>query len=69
VGLIRVENGIVTMELDILVQPPNNYYWNRFTDIHGISSKDTLKSPTFNKIWHQIEPYIKKPKRICTLRI
>ena len=59
VGLIRVENGIVIRELDILVQPPNNYYCDRFTDIHGISSKDTLKSPTFNDIWHQIEPYIK----------
>lgn len=58
VGLIRVENGIITKELDILVQPPNNYYWDRFTDIHGISSKDTLNSPTFDAIWNQVEPYI-----------
>ena len=65
VGLIRVENGIVIRELDILVQPPNNYYWDRFTDIHGISSKDTLKSPTFNDIWHQIEPYIKNQNVIA----
>ena len=42
VGLIRVENGIITKELDILVQPPNNYYWDIFTGMHGISSKDTL---------------------------
>ena len=26
VGLIRVENGIITNELNLLVQPPNNYY-------------------------------------------
>ena len=58
VGLIRVENGIITKELDILVQPPNNYYWSRFTDIHGISSSDTFKSPTFDTVWNEIEPYI-----------
>ncbi len=58
VGLVRFENGIITNELNILVQPPNNYYWNRFTDIHGISAKDTIQSPTFNLIWHQIEPFI-----------
>ena len=25
VGLIRVENGIIINELNLLVQPPNNY--------------------------------------------
>jgi DNA polymerase-3 subunit epsilon len=58
VGLIRVENGIITKELNILVQPPNNYYWDRFTAIHGISSKDTHQSPTFDTVWHQMEPFI-----------
>ena len=59
VGLVRVENGIITKEINLLVQPPGNYYWERFTDIHGITPKDTLQSPTFDKIWHQVEPYIK----------
>lgn len=58
VGLVRVENGIITQEVNVLVQPPNNYYWNRFTDIHGIAAKDTLNSPTFAQVWHQIAPYI-----------
>ena len=58
VGLIRIEKGIITKELNILVQPPNNYYWSRFTDIHGISAQDTFKSPTFDVVWNQIEPYI-----------
>lgn len=26
VGLIRVENGIITKEINLLVQPPDNYY-------------------------------------------
>ena len=25
VGLVHVENGIITKEINILVQPPNNY--------------------------------------------
>ena len=45
--------------MDILVQPPENYYWDNFTKIHGISSNDTRLSPTFNQVWHLIEPYIK----------
>jgi DNA polymerase-3 subunit epsilon len=58
VGLVRVENGIVTQEINLLVQPPNNYYWPRFTDIHGIAANSTVNAPTFDQIWHQIAPYI-----------
>lgn len=58
VGLVRVENRIVTNEISLLVQPPNNYYWDRFIDIHGITPKHTAYSPTFDKIWPVIEPFI-----------
>lgn len=58
VGLVRVENGIKTDELNLLVQPPNNYYWWRFTQIHGINAKTTAKAPTFDEVWPQIEPFI-----------
>lgn len=59
VGLVRVENGVITNELSILVQPPGNYYWDWFTDIHGITPEITRASPTFNQIWHLVEPFIK----------
>lgn len=58
VGLVRVENGIITKEVNLLVQPPNNYYWSRFTDIHGIAAKNTANSPTFDQIWHLVAPFI-----------
>ncbi|TRX27991.1 3'-5' exonuclease [Flavobacterium franklandianum] len=58
VGLVRVENGIVTKEINLLVQPPDNYYWSRFTDIHGIAAKDTLNAPSFAQVWQQIIPFI-----------
>jgi DNA polymerase-3 subunit epsilon len=59
VGLVRVENGIITDQLSILVQPPDNYYWERFIDIHGITPSKTANAPTFNHVWYQIEPFIK----------
>jgi DNA polymerase-3 subunit epsilon len=59
VGLVRMENGIISKEVNILVQPPDNYYWSRFTDIHGISVKDTANAPTFDQVWHQIAPLLK----------
>jgi DNA polymerase III subunit epsilon len=59
VGLVRVEHGIVTNEIDLLVQPPNNFYWDWFIDIHGISPETTKNAPTFDKVWFIIEPFIK----------
>jgi DNA polymerase-3 subunit epsilon len=65
VGLVRVVNGKITDEVNILVQPPDNYYWGRFTDIHGIKPHHTAKSPTFNHIWHQIAPFIENQNVIA----
>ena len=59
VGLVRVENGKIDQTLELLVQPPDNYYWDWFSrDIHGISAEDTKDSPTFDKVWPQIESFI-----------
>lgn len=59
VGLVKVVDGMVTDTLSLLVQPPYNYYWQQFTDeIHGISAVHTVNEPTFDKIWHLVEPYI-----------
>lgn len=58
IGLVRVENGIITQRKNLLVQPPNNYYWKQFTEIHGITPKQTKNELTFNQIWNEIEPFI-----------
>ncbi len=58
VGIVRVVEGKITDELNILVQPPDNLYWYNFTNIHGISAVDTLDAPTFDKVWPIIAPYI-----------
>ncbi|HEY5392284.1 MAG TPA: 3'-5' exonuclease [Hanamia sp.] len=58
VGLVRVENGTIKNQLSVLVQPPDNYYWNNFIDIHGITPKLTRKAQTFDRVWQQIAPFI-----------
>jgi len=58
VGLVRYEAGIIVHQLSLLVQPPDNFYWERFTDIHGIDAAMTINTPTFDKLWPQIVPFI-----------
>lgn len=58
VGLVRVERGVVVKEMNILVRPPENEYWSRFTEIHGLSWADTVHEPGFDQIWPQIAPLI-----------
>jgi DNA polymerase-3 subunit epsilon len=58
VGLVKVVNGIIEEELEVLVQPPHNYYWERFIQIHGITPAKTMFAPTFDKVWPRIEPFI-----------
>ena len=58
VGLVRVENGIITHELNLLVKPPNNFYWSLFSRIHGITPEATQNEPVFKEVWNQIKPFI-----------
>ena len=58
VGIVQFINGEIANEINILVQPHNNYYWDRFIDIHGITPAKTRNAATFNRIWRDIEPYI-----------
>lgn len=65
VGLVRVENGITKEKISVLVQPPNNFYRDNFIDIHGITPEQTATAETFDKVWHQIEPFIKNQNIIA----
>lgn len=58
VGLVRVENGRCKAKLSALVQPPNNYYWDSFIDLHGITPEQTAHAPTFAQVWRQMEPFV-----------
>ncbi len=58
VGLVRYEEGVITKEINLLVQPPDNYYLGKMIDIHGINSYKTAKAPNFQQKWAMIEPFI-----------
>jgi DNA polymerase-3 subunit epsilon len=59
IGLIRVEDGVITNKFDVLIQPPGNEYFYMNIEIHGIRPEHTRNSPTFDKVWHHLEPFIK----------
>lgn len=52
VGLVRVEDGEVVQQIDQLVKPPNNSYFYKNIEIHGIKPEDTENAPTFDVVWH-----------------
>ena len=58
VGIVRVENGEIVETYNQLVYPPDNYYWDSFIDIHGISPSDTKFSPIFPDVWEEIKHFI-----------
>lgn len=58
IGLVRVEAGQITRQINKLVCPPDNLYFYRNTAIHGITAADTCTSPTFDAVWQEIKPYI-----------
>lgn len=59
VGLVRVENGVTKDQISILVKPPNNFYWDNFIDIHGITPEMTADAQIFSSVWKRLEPFIK----------
>src|ERR1039457_786847 len=58
VGLVRIENGVIKNKISLLIQPPRNFYWNMFIDIHGITPAKTRNAPTFDRVWHELKPFI-----------
>ncbi len=58
VGLVRVENGKIIEKVSMLIQPPRNFYWDRFIEIHGITPSRTSDSPYFDEVWTKVKPFI-----------
>ena len=55
VGIITVENGEITEEYNILIQPPDNDYFWKNIEIHGISPKDTANMLNFKELYPEIK--------------
>lgn len=58
IGIVVVKNGIITERISHMIQPPGNRYDAETTRIHGITPEVTEQSPTFDKVWEEISPYL-----------
>lgn len=54
IAIVTVETGIIVDEYYTLIQPPNNAYWNQNIQVHGITPEQTLHSPNFEDVFHEI---------------
>ncbi len=55
VGIVSVKNGKIIDEYHALIQPPNNEYFWRNIQVHGITEFDTKNAPAFDKIYPEIK--------------
>lgn len=58
VGLTKVYRGAIIDTFYSLIQPPHNAYWDRFSEVHGITSDMTIDSPTFIDIFPVLQSKI-----------
>jgi DNA polymerase-3 subunit epsilon len=58
IGIVIVRNGIITDKIYRLVYPEPEWYWWRFTEIHGLTAEDTASAKVFPFVWQEIAPLI-----------
>jgi DNA polymerase-3 subunit epsilon len=54
IGLVRVENGIITHKVCHLIKPPTREFL--YTHVHGLSWEDVKDAKAFAEIWPEILP-------------
>jgi len=55
VGIVSVENGVISDSYYTLIKPPgNNYHWGTIK-VHGINPEDTVCSLTFAELYPEIQ--------------
>jgi DNA polymerase III subunit epsilon len=65
VGIVRVVDGEIVETYSKLVQPPDNFYFYRNIEIHGITPEDTENELTFAELWHEIKPFIENQNLVA----
>ena len=55
VGIVTVNDGVITEEYYTLIQPPNNEYWYQNIMVHGIKPIETLNGKTFDQLFPEIQ--------------
>lgn len=57
VGIVVVNNGVITEKYSSLIRPPSNSYDQQTINVHHILPEHTKKCKTFDIIWCDIEKY------------
>ncbi|MCC5468351.1 3'-5' exonuclease [Pelosinus sp. Bkl1] len=60
IGMVVVKQSQIVYSQSWLVHPHTKYFSADMTSIHGISYAMVKNSPTFDKVWAEIEPHIKE---------
>ena len=58
VGVVIVRNGQIVDKIYRLIRPEPEWYWWRFTEIHGLTAEDTEDEKAFPQVWAEIESKI-----------
>ncbi len=58
IGLVRFERGVIVREISRLVRPPENWFRDDFTAIHGIHARSVADAPDFADLWPEVLPWI-----------
>ena len=58
IGLVKVENGVITKRAFSLIRPPTTYFNPRNTSIHGIRWDDVKDKPEFSTLFTSIMGFI-----------
>ena len=59
IGIAEFTGGFVTDKLNLLIQPPENYFDYFSSKVHGILPSMTKDSPVFPIVWPKIKQMIK----------
>ena len=54
VGVVIVRDRKIVDKIYNLIRPEPEYYWSRFTEIHGLRWEDTCNERVFSDVWTDI---------------
>lgn len=59
VGVVIVEDGVISDSYYHLICPLPNFYTSITTAVHGLRYQDTMNEPSFPEVWAEIAPKIR----------
>jgi len=58
-GLAVIEGDSIVERRDWLIRPPGNHFEYMNTRIHGIDARQVAGEPEFDRVWAEVEPYLR----------